>query len=152
MLGNPVNLLIILYHIVAEIRHFDKPAGHCLINQRRIGAPAERIRVGVLFFFDEQTFFLQPLHYRLIGFEHLFSLIIRNFAGELSGFINRTHNRKILIAGTAGFKVVLAKTGGNVNNAGTVFGRNELSRQYLKRALGLQMLKIGEHWLIRKAY
>ena len=130
MFGNPVNLLIVFNHIIAEIRHFDKPAGHGLIDQRGVGAPTERIGVGVLFLFDKKAVFFEPLHNRFIGFEDLFSFIIGNFRGKFAGFVNRADNRKMFIISPAGFKVILTKARRNMDNAGSVFGGNKLTAQH----------------------
>ena len=57
----------------------------------------------------------------------------------------------MLIAGTAGIKVILAETGCNMNNAGAVFGRDKLTGENLKAALLFQMSEIREHRLIAHA-
>ncbi len=149
---HPVNLLIVLNHVITEIRYFDKPAGHRFINQRGICPPAERIRVGILFFFDKYTFFFQQLHNRFIGFKNLFALIIRHFGSEFAGFVNRADDREIFIISAAGIKVVLTKARGNMNNARTVFGRYKLAAQYLKCPFIFQVFKVREHRLIAHAY
>ncbi len=135
MLGHPVDFLIVFNHLVAKIGDLDKPRRHRLVNQRRIGAPAERIRVGVLFFLDQQSVGSQPLHDRFVGFKNLFPFIIGNFGGKFSGFVHRTNHREVFIIGPAGVKVVLSETGRNMDHAGTVFGRHELAAQDLKRTL-----------------
>ena len=148
MLRHPVNLLVVFNHIVAEIGYFNKPAGHRFVNQRGVGTPAERIRVGILLFFNQKAFFFQQLHNRFVGFKNLFALIVGNFGGKFTGFVNRTDNREILIISAAGLKVVLAEARGNMDNAGTVFGGDEGSAQHFKSALVFQLFEIRKHRLI----
>lgn len=75
--------------------------------------------MGILFFFDQQAVFFQPLHNRLIGLKDLFSLVIGNFGGKFAGFVHRADDREIFIISTAGLKVVLSEAGGDMDDAGT---------------------------------
>ena len=148
MFRHPVDFLIEANHLVAELGHPDKPGAHRLVNQRRVGAPAERIRVRILLFFDQQTVLFQPLHNRLVGFKHLLSFVVRNFGGKLAGLVHRADDRKIFVIGAAGVKVVLTETRRDMHHAGAVFNGNKLARQHFERAFFLQPRKIGEHRLI----
>ncbi len=42
-LRNPVDRLVIAHQIVPHRRHLDKPGLPCIVDQRRVAAPAERI-------------------------------------------------------------------------------------------------------------
>ena len=104
--------------------------------------------MGILFFLNQKPVLFQPLHHRFVGLKHLFARIIGNFGSEFAGFVDRTDNREVFVIGATGFKVVLPETGGDMNDAGAIFGRNELARQNPERAFFLQMFEIREHRLI----
>ena len=131
---NPVDFLIVLNHVVAEVRYLDEPGRHRLVNQRRVRAPAERVGMLILFFFNQQPVGFQPQHNRLVGIKDLLPFIVGNFCSEFSRLVNRANHREILVIRAASLKVVLPETRCNVNHAGTVFGRNKLAGQYSKSA------------------
>ena len=43
--GHPVGLAVVLQQLLRHVLHADEPRGHRLVDERRVGAPAERVAV-----------------------------------------------------------------------------------------------------------
>ena len=65
---SPVRLLVICQQLLHQCLDSDEPAGHRLVDERCLGAPAERIGVVVLTLVDQTTSLLQHLCDKLVSF------------------------------------------------------------------------------------
>ena len=132
--GHPVDRLVGLEHPVADVGDLHVPGGHRLVDDRRVGAPAVRVVVGVAVVADQLTRFAQVLDDAAVGLEHVLAGPLDDVVGEATRVVDRHDHAD------AGFAdhplVVLAETGGHVHDAGALGGVDEVAGEDLECPFG----------------
>ena len=60
--GDPVRLLVVFDDAVADLLDLDEPGRNCLVDERRVGPPAEWVRVVKVGFLNKPAGVLDQLH------------------------------------------------------------------------------------------
>ena len=121
-IGHPVHGTVCGDQAVLDGRHFDKPAGTGVINERRIAAPAEGIAVYDFLRFEKETPSFKILYDQRIGGLRGHSREKIAARREFSLLVNELYDGKIILPPYA--IVVLAESGRGVDDARTVGKRN----------------------------
>ena len=128
--GNPVNRVVILNKIILNRSHLDKPRFSCVINQRSVAAPAERIIMLKFRSGEKLAFFVKIGQHKRVCVLYEFACI-GSFLGHIALAVNKLNKGQII--GSAYSCVVLAESGSDVNYARAVrhgniaVGSNEMS-------------------------
>ena len=108
MSWHPVDLLIDGEHLVFDFLDSDKPRSHRFIDQRCIGAPAERIAVVHLRMVKHLTLLFESFDDFLISVFNILPFILFHLFSETAIMINRTDD--LYSFPCAGVKVTLTKS------------------------------------------
>ena len=116
-LGNPIDCIVVSYKIVLNRRHLDKPGLSCIVDERSIAAPAERVVVLELRRTEEESSLLKILKNRNIRILDK-ETCKRSFLCHITLAVNELNKRKIIVS--ADSRVVLTECRSNVNDTCTV--------------------------------
>ena len=130
-LGNPVDRVIVRNQFVAHRRHLDEPRLACVVDERRVAAPAMRIAVLEDRRLEETPLFFQVLQNQRIGVldEDARPVRVRR---HLALCVNELHERHVVLAAHA--VVVLAERRRRMDDARAV-GRRDIVVAYNEECL-----------------
>ncbi len=129
---DPVDLLVELDHAVLDGGDLHEPRAHRLVDERRVGAPAVRVAVGVGLGLDQRTGRLQIGGDGAVGVEHLLTRVGRDLAREPGPVVDRAHHgdaRRL-----ADVEVLLAEPRSQMHDAGALVGGDEVGPEHPERA------------------
>ena len=119
--GNPIDGVVVADQIFADRGHLDEPGFSCIIDQRGVAAPAERVAVLELRRGKQQAPCFQVVQNERVGIldEHAGP---RGFFCHLSLAVHKLNKRQAVNAAHTG--VVLTERGRGMNHTGTVCQRD----------------------------
>ena len=148
--GRPVHLRVVLRETLVEILDADVPGVDRAVDEGRVGAVAERIRVGDRRLVDELALGLEALDDVLVAVLAEAPLVLGDLGRERAARVQRIDDR--LHPGLlADAEVVLAVRRRDVDDADAVVGGDVVVVEDLERALGLLVREVREDRLVARA-
>ena len=143
----PIDFGIRFEQYVVLFGNFYEPASDAAVDERRSAPPAMRIGVHDRFPFDEFSFGFQTRHDVFVAVFYEAAFVVGHFMRKAAFGVDRfgTGNTRTLKK----LAVVFAETGRRMDDARTVFGRNEISVEYSERA-GRSVVHYRQMFKIRK--
>ena len=143
----PVHARVVLREALVEVLDADVPRVDRAVDERRVGAVAERIGVDDRRLVDELPLGLEALDDVLVAVLAEAALVFGNRVGERAGVVERIgkgrHARFLADA-----EVVLAVGGGDMDDADAVIGRDVVVVEDAERALRALVGEVREKRLV----
>ena len=151
----PMGSLDVAQHLGDDLGDADEPRRDGLVNKRGVRAIAHGIRVPQLGIDDKASGTLQILDDVLVGLLHMHTGKVGDFGGEMARVVDRVRRRALLRDNAildGNVVVVLAESGGLVDDTGTILSGNVGRVQDLEGDVLVIFVEVLEWWLVLPAF
>ncbi len=144
-----MDLLIGIQKAVFDLLDCDKPGPDGLVDQGRVGAPAEGIAVMTCGMLDHLSLSFQAADDLLVGIFDKASGIFGNLVCEKAIVVDRADELDSFPL--AGVEVDLAEGGSRVDDTGPLFGRDLIVDNHAEGTLSGMVSKIGKERIVAQS-